>query len=512
MPTYIPVIGMEIHAELATQSKMFCRCENGYALRDKPNDNVCMVCLGHPGALPVANREAINWTIKVGLALNCEIARVSKFDRKNYFYPDLPKGYQISQYDQPLTYQGKLLVGKREIGIIRIHLEEDTGKLIHEKSATKVDLSRSGTPLIELVTEPTITSAQEAKEFCQLYQTILRYLGVSDADMEKGQMRCEANVSVQEAGRFEIDGPEVRPLLDYQLNPKSELKNINSFRAMERAVEYEIKRQTAAIEAGEPLVQETRGWDEAKQKTVSQRIKETAADYRYFPEPDIPPLAFTDEEIKELMATLPELPQAKYERFIAQYRFSPEDAQALANDKYLAAYAENVVSELITWLDSLPNTESTAEEILEREGPKLAKLVGNWLINRLAAHLNGANTSMRDCPITPENFAEFLTLIHQNKVTNLAAQELLEKMYTEGGNPLELLEKHGFGQIDNTEEIEAIVKQVIAENPQIVAEIAAGKAAGRQFLMGQVMRATKGRANPQLINELLDAHLNVPTE
>jgi aspartyl-tRNA(Asn)/glutamyl-tRNA(Gln) amidotransferase subunit B len=503
MAKYIPVIGMEIHAELATKSKMFCSCPNGYQLREKPNENVCPVCLAHPGALPIANRQAIEWTVKVGLALDCEIAPVSKFDRKNYFYPDLPKGYQISQYDQPLTYNGNLQIDGRDIGIIRIHLEEDTGKLVHTSTGTNIDLTRAGTPLIELVTEPTITSAQEAKLFCQTYQTILRYLDVSDADMEKGQMRCEANVSIQEAGRFVVENGEVKPLLDYELNPKVELKNINSFRAMERAVEFEIKRQEKALDNGEKLHQETRGWDEATQKTFSQRVKETAADYRYFPEPDIPPLEIAEELVTSIRATLPELPQAAYERLIKQYQFSPEEARALTTDKYLVSYAEQVISELISWLSALPDVSGTSEEILEHNMKKVSRLVANWLINRLAKHLNDHDTNIKDCPITEENFAEFLTLIYQNKINNLTAQKILDIMYKTNGNPLSILENEGLAQIDDTDQLESIIDAIIKENPDVIAQVRAGKEVGVKFLIGQAMKATKGQANPQIITEIL---------
>ncbi|MEI6626982.1 MAG: Asp-tRNA(Asn)/Glu-tRNA(Gln) amidotransferase subunit GatB, partial [bacterium] len=332
MAKLIPIIGMEIHAELATKSKMFCSCQNGYELMDKPNQNICPVCMGHPGMLPVANQQAIEWTILTGLALKMKIAKETKFDRKNYFYPDLPKGYQISQYDQPLTNDGYLEIGGKKIGVHRIHLEEDTGKLSHIGGGALVDLSRAGTPLMELVTDPVINSAQEAKEFCQEYQKILRYLNVSEADMEKGQMRCEANVSLQEEGKYLIEGNGVKPVGDYKLNPKVELKNINSFRAMERAVEYEIKRQTKAIEEGQPLVQETRGWDDAKQSTFTQRVKETAADYRYFPEPDLPPLIIDDKLVAKLRGQLPELPQAKIIRFIEQYQFDLEEARLLTEN------------------------------------------------------------------------------------------------------------------------------------------------------------------------------------
>ncbi|MEK7652944.1 MAG: Asp-tRNA(Asn)/Glu-tRNA(Gln) amidotransferase subunit GatB [Patescibacteria group bacterium] len=511
----VPVIGLEIHAELNTKTKMFCACENGYELKDKPNQNVCPVCMGHPGMLPVINRQAIEWTILVGLALDSQIAKETKFDRKNYFYPDLPKGYQISQYDQPLTFGGKLKVGNpkasggagKEIGIIRIHLEEDTGKLIHAKDGALVDLSRAGTPLIELVTEPTIESAKEAKEFCQMYQQILRYLEVSEADMEKGQMRCEANISMQEAKKFVIDKGEVVPLLDYKLNPKTELKNINSFRALERAVDYEIKRQTEAIKNKERLVQETRGWDEAKQKTFTQRVKETAADYRYFPEPDLPPLQIADELIKSLEATLPELPQKKLARFISEYQFNLEDAKIIIADKKLAAYAEQVISELVVWLHSLSETEGTEEEIWAKEGKKLSKVVGNWLINRLFQHLNEEKTLIKNCKITPENFAEFITLVYDGHINNLTAQELLQEMFKTGGDPSDIMETKNLGQLNDTGELEKIIDEVIAKNEKAVKEYQSGKEAAFKFLIGQAMSAAKGKANPKIINELLKRKL-----
>lgn len=507
MSKYVPVIGMEIHVELKTKSKMFCTCENGYELHDQPNTNICPICSGQPGTLPVINRQALEWTILIGLAMDCQIAKQTKFDRKNYFYPDLPKGYQVSQYDQPLTFNGKLKVGHKEIDITRIHLEEDTGKLSHVADGALVDLSRAGTPLIELVTGPCIESAQEAKEFCQAYQQILRYLEISDADMEKGQMRCEANISMQEAGRFVIENGEVKPLMDYELNPKSELKNINSFRAMERAVEFEIKRQTKALEAGEKLIQETRGWDEAKQSTFSQRTKETAADYRYFPEPDLPPIEISDELLANLKATLPELPQQKLHRFVSQFRFDIDSAKTLVADKDVAAYAEAVFSELVAWLSSLPEVEGTEEEILEKEGKKLSKLVANWLINRLFKNLNDAKIGISQCKIKPEDFAEFLTIIYQNKVNNLAAQELLGHMFTTGEAPLKLLEEKNLGQMDDFAAIEGIIDNIISANAKVVEDYKAGKEAAFGFLVGQAMRETKGKANPATINELLKKKL-----
>jgi len=510
MSKYLPVIGMEIHVELNTKSKMFCTCENGYELKDRPNENICPICLSHPGILPAANRQAINWTILVGLALDCKIAKQSKFDRKNYFYPDLPKGYQISQYDQPLTFDGHLTLGnlaqgqpEREISIIRIHLEEDTGKLIHGKDGTYIDLSRAGTPLIELVTDPVITSAKEAKEFCQEYQRILRYLGVSEADMEKGQMRCEANVSMQREGHFAVENNEIRPLLDYQLNPKVELKNINSFRALERAIEFEIKRQTAAIKDGEKLIQETRGWDDKTSKTFTQRVKETAADYRYFPEPDLPPLIINDDLIEELKAQLPELPQKKFARFVGEYQFDPAIAAIIVDDKHLAEYAEQVMSELVGWLMSLPETSGTEEEIMDREGKKLSKLAGNWLITHLLKHLNGTKMPIKDCLITPENFAEFLTLIYTNRVNNLTGQEILSEMFTTGNTALSIMEEKNLGQIEDNAELEMVIDKIIAANPKAVSDWHAGKEASFKFLVGQAMRETKGKANPAIINKLL---------
>jgi aspartyl-tRNA(Asn)/glutamyl-tRNA(Gln) amidotransferase subunit B len=503
MAKYIPVIGMEIHAELKTKTKMFCTCENGYELRDKPNQNICPICMGHPGMLPVANRQAIDWTILVGLALDCQISRFTKFDRKNYFYPDLPKGYQISQYDLPINYDGKLTIGNKDIAIIRIHLEEDTGKLSHVSDGALVDLSRAGTPLIELVTGPVIESAKEAKDFCQAYQRILRYLEVSEADMEKGQMRCEANVSMQLEGHFAIDGNEVKPLLGYELNPKSELKNINSFRALERAIEFEIKRQTKAIEAGEKLVQETRGWDDNTQSTFSQRVKETAADYRYFPEPDLPPLEISEEQITALQATLPELPAAKLKRLVSEYQFDPETAAILIDDKNMASYAEKVLSELISWLSSLPEVEGTETEIMARDGKKLSKLAGNWLTTYLFKHLNETKTNILDCPITPENFAEFLALVYTSRINNLAAQEVLAEAFKTGQNPTAIMEEKNLGQVSDTGEIEAIIDTVLAANPKAIEDYRAGKEASFKFLIGMAMREAKGKANPQVINELL---------
>jgi len=500
---YSPVIGMEIHVELKTKSKMFCTCENGYELRAQPNQNICPICMGHPGALPVINRQAIDWTILVGLALDCQIAKFTKFDRKNYFYPDLPKGYQISQYDQPLTFDGNLTIRHKDIPIIRIHLEEDTGKLAHGSNGAYVDLSRACTPLIELVTGPAIESAKEAKEFCQAYQRILRYLEVSEADMEKGQMRCEANVSLQEPGKFFIENNEVKAVLDYELNPKVELKNINSFRALERAIDYEIKRQTKALEAGEKLIQETRGWDESSQSTFTQRVKETAADYRYFPEPDLPPLTIGDDQITGLKNTLPELPQAKLKRFVEEFQFDPDIAEIIIDDKNMAAFAEDVMSEMIAWLVSLPETEGTEKEIMKKDGKKLSKLAGNWLVTHLFKHLNETKTLIADCPITAENFAEFLTLIYGRKINNLAGQEILQEMFKTGQAPKSIMADKNLGQMEDSGEMESIIDKIIKDNPKAVEDFGKGKEASFKFLVGMAMKEAKGKADPAVINKLL---------
>lgn len=514
MPQYIPVIGMEIHAELKTKSKMFCTCENGYELKDRANQNICPICMGHPGMLPVANTQAIDWTMLVGLALNCQINRFTKFDRKNYFYPDLPKGYQISQYDLPFNYDGELEIGSplegkpsKNISIVRIHLEEDTGNLKHNSANTQVDLSRAGTPLIELVTGPVLENAQDAKEFCQEYQKILRYLEISDADMEKGQMRCEANVSLQEAGRFVIENNEVKALGGYQLNPKVELKNINSFRAVERAIEFEIKRQTEALNSGEKLIQETRGWDENTQSTFRQRIKETAADYRYFPEPDLPPFEISEAKINELRATLPELPRQKLKRFINEYGFDLESAGIITDNKHLSAYVEKVFSELVSWLVTLPEVSGSEEEIIAEHKKKISKLIANWLITHLFKHLNEKRISINECPVTPENFAEFLSLLHTGKINNVSAQEVLSEMFSTGANPISIVEEKNLSQNSNTEELEKIINEVIKNNQKAVSDYREGKEASFKFLVGMAMSATKGKANPAIVNQLLQDKL-----
>lgn len=495
---YDIIIGLEIHAELKTKSKMFCSCDNDAEGKD-PNTCVCPICMGHPGCLPVPNKQAIEWTILTGLALHCKVNTESKFDRKNYFYPDLPKGYQISQYDQPFVYDGYMELNGEDVAITRIHLEEDTAKSTHPKGKnySLVDYNRSSTPLMEMVTEPTIRSAEHAKKFCQRYQQILRYLKISDADMEKGQMRCEANISLQEKGKWTYTGNcEIKAIGDYKLNPKIEVKNINSFKAMEKAINYEIERQGKAIDTGKKLIQETRGWDENNAKTVSQRIKETSADYRYFPEPDIPPIHISEDWINKIKKQLIEMPSEKIKRFKEQYFFNTETAELLASDKHLADYAEDVISELRAWI--------IAEgDDWERQKKKLAKAASNWLVSELFRHLKEDNVTISDIKITPENFAELITLVYLEKVNSSAAQKILEEMYKKGGDPTDIMAEQGLEQMDNDDELENIVKEVLQKSSAQVEQYKSGKVSLIQFFVGQTMAATKGKANPKKVSEIL---------
>ena len=494
---YDTIIGLEIHAELKTKSKMFCSCNNN-AQAKPPNTEVCPICLAHPGTLPLPNKQAIEWTVLVGLALNCRINQLSKFDRKNYFYPDLPKGYQISQYDLPIAYDGFLEVDGRPVLITRIHLEEDTGKLIHPagKKYSLVDYNRAGTPLIELVTEPIIKDAATAKKFAQRYQQILRFLNISNADMEKGEMRCEANISLQIPGKWKYDNGQILPIGNYKLNPKVELKNINSFKYMEKAVDYEIKRQIKALADGEKLIQETRGWNNDKGLTFSQRIKETSADYRYFPEPDIPPLKISRDWIDKIKAGMKELPAQKIKRFKEEYLFNDSEAEILAGDKALADYTEKVISELRAWI------EATGDS-WQRQKHKLAKITANWLINELFKHLKNDNKGISRLRITPENFAEFICLVYQEKVNSSAAQTILTKMYKDSGDPTQIMADLGLEQLDSKEALEKIIAEVVFKNQKQVDEYKAGKTNVVQFLVGQAMAATRGKANPKLLLELL---------
>jgi len=529
MKNYIPVIGMEVHVELRTKSKMFCGCKNGMGLEKKPNVNICPVCSGQPGTLPVPNRQAIKFVQLAGLALNCELRKKTKFDRKNYFYPDLPKGYQISQYDQPFCEGGFLELSLtpipsprgregqkiKKIRITRIHLEEDTGKLIHPKGAdySLVDFNRAGVPLMELVTEPDFESGEEARIFCQKLRQICRYLEISNADMEKGNMRCEANISLidandkriarvkKELGR-DITISDIRAKLadiSELYGTKVEVKNINSFKFVEKAINYEIKRQAEALDKGEKVIQETRGWDNNRNATVAQRIKESAHDYRYFPEPDIPPFEFSEDYIENLKLKLPELPDQKMNRFKKEYALSENNAEVLTSQKDLADYFEKVISEI--------KEKKVSKEIISDEN-KAVKSAANYIITELRKHLADNNREIKDIKITSENYAEFIGILADGKINSSAAQTVLEEMYKTGGDPSQIIEAKGLMQISDEGELEKTVEEIIKNNSQSSEDYKNGKSNALQFLMGQVMSATKGKANPSMAMELLKKKIN----
>jgi len=481
---YTPIVGLELHVELKTKSKMFCSCLNDPDERH-PNVNICPVCTAQPGSLPVINKEAVRKTIKTGLALNCQIPEYSKFDRKNYFYPDLPKGYQISQYDMPLCKAGFLEIEGKKIRITRVHLEEDTGRLVHEKDYSLVDFNRAGIPLMELVTEPDITSAEEARRFAEELQLILRYLGVSDADMEKGQLRVEANISLGK---------------DKKLGTKVEIKNLNSFRAVERGIDYEIKRQTEILKSGKKVIQETRGWDDIRGVTVGQREKEEAHDYRYFPEPDLPMLHLgVADFINEIKAEIPELPQSRRERFKKEYNLLDKEIEVFVFNKDLGEYFEKAMSELRNWVKE----EEMKRKVGREEFLKLTKLCSNYIITDLQGLLKGASVVGEEFLITPENFAEFITLIYEGKISSKIAKIVLEEMFKTGADPSHIIEEKGLIQITDEAEIEKIIKEVISKNKKAVEDFKKGKANAFQFLIGQIMAQTKGKANPQIVNKIL---------
>ncbi|MBI3250521.1 MAG: Asp-tRNA(Asn)/Glu-tRNA(Gln) amidotransferase subunit GatB [Candidatus Andersenbacteria bacterium] len=487
-----PVIGLEIHIQLKTKSKMFCECANIFG-DVVPNSATCPICLGYPGTLPVPNKQAVEWTHKLGAALNCELAAKSKFDRKSYFYPDLPKGYQISQYDQPFCGKGELTItvgGKRRtIGITRIHLEEDAAKNTHPKGAdyTLVDYNRAGTPLAEMVTEPDLTSPQEAKVFLQELQKIVRALGISDANMEEGQMRCDANISLREKGTT-------------ALNPKTEVKNINSFRFVERALQYEIERQQKEHAVGNIPRQATRGFDSEAGTTYEQRTKEEAADYRYFPEPDIPPFVFTEDYFASTIKQVGELPTAKKDRFVSQYGLAEEQALLLAAEHELGHVFEDVVSEI-------EQLEKEQVAIASSVIPKLVQLTASIILRELRNILTAQNLDHASLKITAENLAELTNLVHIGTVGRTSVAKILNEMQRTGGDPDAIIQNLGLEQVSGEEELEGLVDQVIAENPDVVEKIQSGKGGAIQFLMGQVMAKSKGKANPQVITELLKKKL-----
>lgn len=478
---YQPTIGLEIHAELKTKTKMFCDSKNDPNERH-PNTNICPVCMGHPGTLPVTNKEAIQHVIRIGLALGGAIPEHSQFDRKNYFYPDLPKGYQISQYEHPLVSGGYLDVLGRKIRIRRIHLEEDTGRIIHDKStgSALIDFNRAGIPLMELVTEPDFRTGEEVREFGESLRGILRYVGASDANMEKGEMRVEVNISLRKTGE-DVFGTKV------------EIKNINSFKFARDAVAYEIARQSGLLNCGEKIIQETRGWNEFKQETFSQRIKEEAHDYRYLPEPDLPPLQISREFVERIRAFLPELPAAKQERFVSQYGLDKEIAAILAEEKPLADYFEGVVSELLQYDKETP------------EEPKkdLPRFAASFLTGEFQRILRNLLASVADINVTAENFAELMIFVAEDKISNTVAKQVLEEMVRSGDDPSDIIDRLGLWQVSNQADIEDIARHIISENPKAVLDFKNGKAASIQFLIGRVMKESRGKANPKTAQEII---------
>ncbi len=492
------IIGLEIHIQMKTKSKMFCSCSNE-SDEAEPNTHVCPICLGHPGTLPVANKRAVEYGVMMALALDCKINKRSIWARKNYFYPDLAKGYQISQFEEPLAEDGHFTVdvkdGQHRIGITRLHLEEDAAKNFHSKKQTLVDFNRAGTPLMEIVTEPDFRSPQETKAFLQELRLLTRYLGVSDADMEKGHLRCDTNISL-------------RPANDKQLYPKTEIKNLNSFRSVERALEYEVIRQSDLWNMGRPVkVQSTRGWDENKLKTVEQRVKEESADYRYFPEPDLSPLVFTEEKIKELQSYLPELPRGKRQRLVAEYGLNIQEARILTEERNIVFYFEKVMMEMRVWSESLEGVEGTNEEIWEQHKKKLTKLVSGWLLSELYKLMNESGKSILDVKITPENFAEFIILVYQRKVNSSAAQVLLKEMFVTGGDPSQIMEEKDLSQVGDESQLTSVVEQIIKNNPDQVSQYKKGKTPLIKFFIGQAMKKTKGKGDPNILEKLFKEKL-----
>jgi len=474
MTNYEPVIGLEIHAELLTKSKMFCGCSADYASAPEPNTLICPVCTALPGAMPVVNRKAVEQAILVGLALNCTINPMNQFARKNYFYPDLPKGYQISQYDLPVASNGWLEIpddsgnGTQRVRVRRAHLEEDTAKLAHVDDHALVDFNRAGVPLLEIVSEPDMHSAEATLAYATKVRAILRYLGVNSGDMEKGVLRFEANVSVRPAGTDE-------------LRTRTEIKNLNSFRALTRATAYEIQRQTKVYESGGEVVQETLGWDDMRGVTVSQRSKEEAHDYRYFPEPDLPPLDISRAWVDEIKARLPELPEAKSQRFVAEFGLTVKEAALLTSEKSLADYFEKAAA--------------------ASKSP--VKTVNNWIVGEIMRHVNELGLDFDRLPVPPEHLARLVDLLTGKTINDTTAKEVLAEMFKSGQSPETIVKAKNLGQISDENALEAIVTKILAENSKEVASYLAGKETIFQWLMGQVARATRGKADPQVARRLL---------
>jgi len=487
------VIGLEVHAELETRSKMFCACPVVDSTAAEPNSAVCPVCTGMPGVLPVVNEKAVDYALRVALALECEIAPVSLFARKNYFYPDLPKGYQISQYEQPLARRGRLKIitssGERTIRIRRVHLEEDTGKLTHVSLSPSqespgaayslVDLNRAGVPLLEIVTEPDLHSAEEVRACAVALRSLLRYLGVNSGDLEKGVLRIEPNISVRLAGSSHF-------------GTRVEIKNLNSFRGLERSVAYEIKRQIDLIQQGKPVRQETVGWDESLGITVTQRVKEQEDDYRYFPEPDLPPLVVDPDWLERVHAALPELPTARFHRFQTEYGLSAYDAGVLVAEPTVADYFESVVSRLAHGGESSAST---------------AKVAANWITGELFGLLNQAGISIEATRIAPDALAALIEMVTRGDLNQNTAKSVLAEMFTTGALPDAIVRDRGLRQISDPAYLAAVVRKVLDENPRQLQEYLQGKSGIARWLFGQAMAAAGGQANPQVLQKELEHQL-----
>ena len=483
MPThhhnYEAIIGLEVHVQVRTQTKMFCGCPNRYG--QEPNTMVCPVCLGYPGVLPVPNREAIRKTVMAGLMCHCEIAEYSKFDRKNYFYPDMPKNYQISQFDLPFCQGGYVEVGgtgfsgeplpDKKIGLTRIHLEEDVGKSTHFGGYTALDFNRAGVPLMEIVSEPDMNTADEAYAYLTGLKEIMQYAGISDCDMEKGQMRCDVNVSVRKNGATAF-------------GTKIEIKNLNSFRAIHRSLDYEIERQINAVEDGETLRQETRRWDDVAGATSVMRVKESAHDYRYFPEPDLMPVVYTQEQIDEMRAELPESPGQFRQRLLDAYGISEYDAQVLTQDKALAEYFDTAAAK-----------------------SKKPKAAANWIMNELLGRLGENGIPLPESPVKPEGIAELVNLIEDDTISGKIGKKVFDEMMSSGKGAAAIVEAKGLRQVTDAAAIEQFVDQAMADNPDAVASYRAGETKAIKFLTGQVMKLSRGQANPKLAVQMLEEKL-----
>ncbi|OGS27702.1 MAG: aspartyl/glutamyl-tRNA amidotransferase subunit B [Elusimicrobia bacterium RIFOXYB2_FULL_48_7] len=491
---YEPVIGLEVHVQLKTKSKMFCGCSTEFTL--DPNVNICPVCTGQPGVLPVANRKAIELNLKTALALNCGINRHSIFARKNYFYPDLPKNYQITQYEVPFGYDGFLEIdierespeaaakAKKTIRIKRVHQEEDTGKLLHALGSRKldyslVDFNRSGVPLLEIVSEPDIANPDEAHAYLSALKSVLQYIEVSDCDMEKGSLRCDANVSIRKRGETE-------------LGTKTEIKNMNSFKSVRDALDYEIRRQVEVVGNGGKIVQETRLWDDKANITGSMRSKEQAHDYRYFPEPDLPPFEFDENLIDAIKKDIPELPEKLKQRLVEECQLSQYDAEVLTKEKPLARYFETALASMN------PRT------------PNSPKLLANWINTELLGKLNSENKNVEQSPVSPENLGELVKLIETGAISGKIAKTVFADMMSTGRAPAAIIKEKGLVQISDENELKNVINDVIKENQKAADEYRAGKKQALGSLVGAVMKKTSGKANPQVVNKLLQEVLSEP--